>query len=158
MLLSGTGSQLKHYTVVPFWYQFNINKVSGLFVFNYLFVKKVVFTPVTTNLGCAPLTHIQLVEVTHSHFKRTKGFFRDLNGITRFNAANTARAWTQSVLTIIFVPQGWKILQHSLYIILRQYIWTSTGLWNGTLGTIVDIVTDVMGLSGIWMTFQIAFW
>lgn len=43
MLLSGTGSQLKHYTVVPFWYQFNINKVSGLFVFNYLFVKKVVF-------------------------------------------------------------------------------------------------------------------
>lgn len=105
------------------------------------------FTPVTTNLGCAPLTHIQLVEVTHSHFKRTKGFFRDLNRITRFNAANIARAWTQSALTIMFVPQGWKILQHSLYIILRQYIiWTSSGLWNGTLRTIVDIVTDVVGL------------
>lgn len=43
MLLSGTGSQLKHYTVVPFCYQFNINKISGLFVFDYLFVKKVVF-------------------------------------------------------------------------------------------------------------------
>lgn len=43
MLLSGTGSQLKHYTVVPFCYQFNINKISGLFVFNYFFVKKVVF-------------------------------------------------------------------------------------------------------------------
>lgn len=76
MLLSGTGSQLKHYTVVPFWYQFNINKVSGLFVFNYLFVKKVVFYASDDKLGLHTVDAYSTGRGDSFAFQTDEGFFQ----------------------------------------------------------------------------------